>query len=43
MADEIVRGGYAWVGVSAQHIGIEGGPVAVGRTAGGAHGRRQRA
>ena len=28
-ADEIVRGGYAWVGVSAQHIGIEGGPVAV--------------
>jgi Alpha/beta hydrolase domain len=24
-----VRGGYAWVGVSAQHIGIEGGPVAV--------------
>mgnify|MGYP002399844074 CR=1 FL=1 len=29
LADEIVRGGYAWVGVSAQHIGIEGGPVAV--------------
>ena len=29
MADEIIRGGYAWVGVSAQHIGIEGGPVAV--------------
>jgi hypothetical protein len=28
-ADEIVRGGYAWVGVSAQHIGVEGGPVAV--------------
>ncbi len=29
MADEILRGGYAWVGVSAQHIGIEGGEVAV--------------
>jgi Alpha/beta hydrolase domain len=29
MADELVRGGYAWVGVSAQRIGIEGGPVAV--------------
>jgi hypothetical protein len=29
MADELHRGGYAWVGVSAQHIGIEGGPVAV--------------
>jgi hypothetical protein len=29
MADEVVRGGYAWVGVSAQHLGIEGGPVAV--------------
>lgn len=28
-ADELVRGGYAWVGVSAQQIGIEGGPVAV--------------
>jgi hypothetical protein len=28
-ADELVRGGYAWVGVSAQHLGIEGGPVAV--------------
>ena len=24
-----LRGGYAWVGVSAQHIGVEGGPVAV--------------
>ena len=30
MREEILRGGYAWVGVSAQHIGIEGGPVAVG-------------
>lgn len=29
MAEELLRGGYAWVGVSAQHIGIEGGPVAV--------------
>ena len=29
MADEILRGGYAWVGVSAQYVGIEGGPVAV--------------
>lgn len=28
-ADEIVRSGYAWVGVSAQSIGIEGGTVAV--------------
>lgn len=28
-ADELLRGGYAWVGVSAQRIGIEGGPVAV--------------
>ena len=26
---EILRGGYTWVGVSAQSIGIEGGPVAV--------------
>lgn len=29
MSEEIVREGYAWVGVSAQRIGIEGGPVAV--------------
>jgi hypothetical protein len=29
LADELVRGGYAWVGVSAQLIGIEGGAVAV--------------
>ncbi len=28
-SSELVRGGYAWVGVSAQRIGIEGGPVAV--------------
>jgi hypothetical protein len=34
MADELLRGGYAWVGVSAQRIGIEGGPVLV--SAGGA-------
>lgn len=32
MTDELVRGGYAWVGVSAQHIGIEGGTVLVGGT-----------
>jgi hypothetical protein len=29
MADELLRGGYAWVGVSAQLIGVEGGEVAV--------------
>jgi hypothetical protein len=29
LSDEIVRSGDAWVGVSAQRIGIEGGPVAV--------------
>jgi hypothetical protein len=29
MADEIVRSGFVWVGVSAQLIGVEGGPVAV--------------
>jgi hypothetical protein len=29
LADELLRGGYAWVGVSAQYIGIEGGPVLV--------------
>jgi Alpha/beta hydrolase domain len=29
LADEMLRGGYAWVGVSAQRIGIEGGGVAV--------------
>lgn len=28
-ADEIIRSGDAWVGVSTQMIGIEGGPVAV--------------
>lgn len=44
-ADELVRGGYAWVGVSAQHIGIEGGPVAVsaGPAASGLAGRGLRA
>lgn len=30
LADEIVRRGHAWVGVSAQHIGVEGGTAAVG-------------
>jgi len=29
-ADEILRGGYAWVGVSAQRVGVEGGDVVVG-------------
>ncbi len=30
LAEELFRTGTAWVGVSAQRIGIEGGPVAVG-------------
>jgi hypothetical protein len=38
LADEIRRGGYAWVGVSAQYVGIEGGPVAVSTPAGEAAG-----
>ena len=29
LADELLRGGYAWVGVSAQRIGVEGGEAAV--------------
>lgn len=29
VAEEIVRAGHAWVGVSAQRIGVEGGPVLV--------------
>ena len=29
LSDEILRSGTTWVGVSAQHIGIEGGPTAV--------------
>lgn len=29
LADELLRGGYAWVGVSAQQIGIDGGAIAV--------------
>ena len=29
LAEELVRGGYAWVGVSAQRIAIEGGDIAV--------------
>lgn len=29
LAAELVRGGYTWVGVSAQRIGVEGGDVAV--------------
>jgi Alpha/beta hydrolase domain len=34
MSEELVRGGYAWVGVSAQRIGVEGGPVAVAASIG---------
>lgn len=30
LADEIVRRGHAWVGVSAQFVGVEGGAAAVG-------------
>ena len=30
LADEIVRRGHAWVGVSAQHVGVEGGDAVVG-------------
>jgi len=30
LSDEIVRRGHAWVGVSAQYIGVEGGSAAVG-------------
>src|SRR5208282_2253677 len=26
MGEELVRAGYAWVGVSAQKLGVEGGP-----------------
>jgi len=29
LADELYREGYAWVGVSAQRLGIEGGPVLI--------------
>ena len=29
LADELYRKGYAWVGVSAQRLGIEGGPVLI--------------
>lgn len=34
LADELIRKGYAWAGVSAQRIGIEGGAVAVAATVG---------
>jgi hypothetical protein len=30
LADEIVRRGHVWAGVSAQYAGVEGGPAAVG-------------
>jgi len=36
LAEEIVRRGHAWVGVSAQHAGVEGGLVAVLGVAGAA-------
>ena len=29
LAAEVVRRGHAWVGVSAQHVGVEGGPTLV--------------
>src|SRR4051812_7721021 len=34
LAEELTRGGYTWVGVSAQHIGIEGGSVLVSSSGG---------
>lgn len=30
LSDELVRRGHVWVGVSAQHVGVEGGSAAVG-------------
>jgi hypothetical protein len=30
LADEVVRRGHAWVGISAQHMGVEGGDAVVG-------------
>ena len=36
LADEIVRRGHAWVGVSAQYVGVEGGDAVGGRGRGGA-------
>lgn len=35
LAPEIIRGGYAWVGISAQYTGIAGGPGSVEGTPGG--------
>ncbi|WP_196780889.1 alpha/beta hydrolase domain-containing protein [Nocardioides sambongensis] len=34
LAEEIVRRGHAWVGVSAQYVGVEGGRPSVGEIAG---------
>ncbi len=34
LAAELVRAGYAWVGVSAQYVGVEGGTGSVGVAAG---------
>ena len=38
LAEELVRGGYAWAGVSAQYTGIEGGEGSVGLADAGAQG-----
>ncbi|MGC4961809.1 alpha/beta hydrolase domain-containing protein [Gordonia sp. DT101] len=38
LAEELVRGGYAWVGVSAQYTGVMGGPGSVGGLGEGASG-----
>ncbi|MXP20403.1 hypothetical protein GIY30_03410 [Gordonia sp. HNM0687] len=35
LAEELVRGGYAWLGVSAQYTGIAGGDGSVGMSVGG--------
>lgn len=40
LADELVRGGYAWAGVSAQYAGIMGGAAAVAVDAAGSQGLR---
>src|SRR4051812_22332894 len=34
LAEELVRRGHAWAGVSAQHVGVEGGAAAVDAGAG---------
>ena len=42
LAEEIVRRGHAWVGVSAQHVGVEGGDAVVGVAGIGPTGLRSR-